>query len=251
MAEAAAGAANAGLVNYGTHRPNDIKQWWSRAAWSAGAGIVVWFINHNEYPGPSINILIVALLAAAVCAAIAYYKRQFDRSAIFTLRDRLVRDLALKGSERILDVGCGLGLLSIAAAKYLKAGRVIGLDWWDPTVISGNSAEKARENAKAEGVADRVRFETSDLSKFTYPDSNFDLVISSFALSRLPDDIARRQTLAEIMRVLKPGGNILLFDGLDLEHYGNVLTQLGAQGIRYSSWSWPWLTPARVLTARK
>ena len=48
---------------------------------------------------------------------------------------------------------CGRGLLAIGAAKRLKTGKVTGIDVWNPQELSGNSADAAKENAKAEGVA--------------------------------------------------------------------------------------------------
>ena len=50
--------------------------------------------------------------------------------------------------------------MTIGAAKRLKAGKATGVDVWDPAVLSGNSSDAAKANAKLEGVADKVRFET-------------------------------------------------------------------------------------------
>jgi len=56
------------------------------------------------------------------------------------------------------------------AAKRLKAGKATGVDVWDATVLSGNSSDAAKANAKLEGVAERVRFETGDIRKLAYPE---------------------------------------------------------------------------------
>jgi len=107
-----------------------------------------------------------------------------------------------------LDVGCGRGLLAIGAARRLKTGKVTGIDVWNPQELSGNSADAAKENAKTEGVADRVRFESGYARKLVYPENHFDAVISANALHTLADDQEREQALREMLRVLKPGGTI-------------------------------------------
>ena len=84
-----------------------------------------------------------------------------SRVAKLRLRDQLLDSLALRGDERVLDVGCGRGLLAIGAAKRLKNGKVIGIDVFNPFDLSGNSPEAAKANAKIEGVADKAKNQCS------------------------------------------------------------------------------------------
>ena len=58
----------------------------------------------------------------------------------------------------------------IGAAKRLKSGKATGIDIWSQQDLSGNSADAVKQNAKIEGVNDRVRIETSDARKLVYPD---------------------------------------------------------------------------------
>jgi ubiquinone/menaquinone biosynthesis C-methylase UbiE len=166
-------------------------------------------------------------------------------------RDRLLDALELTGAEKVLDSGCGRGLMAIGAAKRLKSGRVTGVDVWNPQDLSGNSIDAAKANAKIEGVADRVRFETCDLPKLVYPESNFDVAVSFSAIHRLPESDWRDQAVREMYRVLKPGGRLLIFDTFHTGRYAHVLRECGAADIELSPWSLLWCAPSRSVTARK
>ena len=190
-------------------------------------------------------------LLAAACSGVAACKIRSSREGKLHLRERLLDQLALRGDEKILDIGCGRGVMAIGAAKRLKTGKVTAIDTWNPADLSGNSAEAAKENAKAEGVADRVRFEPGDPCKLVYPANQFDVVVSMTALHRLADDHEREQALREMLRVLKPGGRLLIFDTAETGYYAEVLRAGGAQDVQLSPWSFPWCRPSRSVTARK
>lgn len=246
-----AAAATAAKVDYGIDAPLIARGWFGRAAWSLGGGLLFWFMNRQEYPGPSARVLGALALVAAACAAIGWLKIHSSREGKLALREQLLDQLALKGDEKVLDVGCGRGLLAIGAAKRLKTGKVTGIDVWSPQDLSGNSAEAARENAKAEGVADRVRFDTGDARKLVYPDGFFDAVISSNALHTLEDDREREQALKEMLRVLKPSGRVVIFDTAETGRYAEVLRECGAQNVTLSAWTFLWCLPSRSVAARK
>jgi len=160
-----AAAASAARVDYGIDAPLIARGWFGRAGWSLAVGLAFWFMNRVDDPGPAVHVLVALVLVALACAAIGWFKIYSSRDGKLQLREQLLDQLALQGDERVLDVGCGRGLLSIGAAKRLKTGKVTGIDVWNPQDLSGNSAEAAKENAKAEGVADRVRFDTVDARK--------------------------------------------------------------------------------------
>lgn len=244
-------AANAATVDYGIDAPFIARGWYGRAGWSLGGGLLFWFMNRQDYPGPAARVLAALALVAVVCAAIAWWKIRSSREGKLELREQLLDRLALKGDEKVLDVGCGRGLLTIGAAKRLKTGKVTGIDVWNPQELSGNSAEAAKENAKAEGVADRVRFDIGDPRKLVYPDGNFDALISANALHTLEDDREREQALKEMLRVLKPGGRLVIFDTAETGYYADVLRNCGAQDVTPSAWSFLWCHPSRSVAAHK
>ena len=77
-----------------------------------------------------------------------------------------------------MDVGCGLGKMTIGVAKHLSTGKIIGIDIWSKVEIPGNSPEHAYANAQIEGVGGKVEFETGNVLSIPFPDNSFDVVTS-------------------------------------------------------------------------
>ena len=244
-------AAVATPPDYGIDAPRIVRSMFSRAAWTLGIALVIYFINRSEYPGPAARMCGVLALIGLVFLAVGAAMVWSSRVAKLRLRDQLLDLLQLKGDERVLDVGCGRGLLAIGAAKRLKNGKVVGIDVWSPFDLSGNSADAARANAKLEGVADKVRFETSDARKLVYPDNHYDVVTSSLALHNIPEQEDRAQAVREMFRVLKPGGKLAVFDLFRTGEYIQVLNAAGAKEMTVSKTTFLWCVPGRTLTARK
>lgn len=248
---AGAVTGNTGGPDYGLDSPALVRDWWHRAGWFIAIGLGVWFINHEEYPGVSAQLFAVLGLLGAASAGVAWHKIQSSRQGKLRLREQLMDQLALQGDEKVLDVGCGLGLMSIAAAKRLKTGKVTAIDTWNSQDISDNSVEAAKENAKSEGVAERIRFEAGNPCKLVYPADQYNVVVSAMALHRLDDDNQRAQALREMLRVLKPGGRLLVFDTVETGYYAGILSMSGAQDVQLSPWTFLWCRPWRSVTARK
>jgi len=244
-------AAVATAPDYGIDAPRIVRSMFSRAAWTLGIALVIYFINRSEYPGPAARMCGVLALIGLAFLAVGAVMVWSSRVAKLRLRDQMLDSLQLRGDERVLDVGCGRGLLAIGAAKRLKNGKVIGIDVWNPFDLAGNSADAARANAKLEGVQDRVRFETSDARKLVYPDNHYDAVVSNLVLHNLPEQEARAQAVREMFRVLKPGGKLAIFDIFRTGEYADVLRATGAKDIELSKASFLWWVPGRSLTAKK
>ncbi|HJZ49762.1 MAG TPA: methyltransferase domain-containing protein [Roseiflexaceae bacterium] len=114
-------------------------------------------------------------------------------------------DLAqLHVGERVLEVGCGTGTLALIAKQRVGAtGRVSGID---PSV---QMIARARRKAARHSLT--IDFEVGVIEQLAFPDQSFDVVLSSFMMHQLPDDL-KRQGLAEIARVLRPGGRLVVID---------------------------------------
>jgi arsenite methyltransferase len=243
--------AEAAKPDYGLDAPIIVKRMFTRGAWALAIGLTLYLINHTEYPGPSLRLLSALGVIGLAFVATGAFMVWSSRVAKLSLRDRLLDSLDLRGDEKVLDVGCGRGLLLIGAAKRLRTGKTTGIDVWNTQDLSGNSADATKQNAKLEGVAERVRIENGDARKLVYPDNNYDVVVSSLAIHNIPDRSERNQAVREMWRVLKPGGRLLIFDIFHAGDYANVLRECGAQDVKLSELGFLWCVPSRSVTARK
>jgi arsenite methyltransferase len=154
-------------------------------------------------------------------------------------RERLLDLLAWTGRERVLDVGCGRGLLLVGAAKRLTGGAgggtAAGIDLWQKEDLSGNRPEATLENARLEGVADRVEVQTADMREMPFPDGSFDTVLSMNAVHNVYSRSGRAKAIAEICRVLKPGGAVLIVDIRHIRQYAAALRAGGCTDARRAS----------------
>ena len=109
----------------------------------------------------------------------------------------------LRTGEVVLDLGCGAGMDSILAADRVgPTGRVIGVDMTGPMV------EKARANASAIGI-ENAEFHRGEADRLPVVDGSVDVVISNGVFNLCPD---KPRVLAEVFRVLRPGGRLLMAD---------------------------------------
>jgi len=148
------------------------------------------------------------------------------------LRERLLDSIPWRGDERVLDVGCGPGLLTVGAAHRVPNGSVVGVDVWNPRAVSGNRAESVLENATIEGVSNRVDVKEGDARKLPFPDGSFDVVVSNFVVHELQARADREQMMREVARVLKPGGHVMLVDFIFTDECLEDLRKLGIEAER-------------------
>ena len=148
------------------------------------------------------------------------------------LRQRLLDRLLWSGTERVLDVGCGRGLLAIAAAQRVPGGSVVGIDVWDHTALTSNRPESVLQNAQIEGVGNRVEVQQGDAREIPFPDGSFDVVLSNFVMHELRTRRDRERMMREIARVLKPGGRVALVDFIFTDECVGDLRNFGVSGRR-------------------
>src|SRR6516165_11820770 len=118
------------------------------------------------------------------------------------MRDRLLANIPWRGDEAVLDVGCGRGLLLIGAAKRLTTGKAVGVDIWQAEDLSGNRPEATQENARLEGVSDRVEVKDGDARRLPFADRTFDVVVTKEVLRNIDNATELDTAVREIARVL-------------------------------------------------
>ncbi len=120
------------------------------------------------------------------------------------LRQRTVTLARLQPGDAALDVGCGTGTLAMEVARRLgRAGRVAGVDP-SPEQIARARAKAARRHVP-------IDFQIGVIEQLAFPDQTFDVALSTLMMHHVPESL-KRQGLAEIARVLKPGGRLVIAD---------------------------------------
>ena len=172
---------------------------------------VIWKITGISATGVIADLWIISLCALFSLAGIAFFLAGMWSSRVgkFRMRDKIFESIELKGNEEVLDVGCGRGLLLIAAAKRLTTGTATGTDHWKGTVEYKNTSEMTWENARIEGVSDKIKIIDGDVTSLPFTDNKFDVVTTSLMLHHVKNtDLA----LKEMVRVLKHGGVLVIAD---------------------------------------
>jgi ubiquinone/menaquinone biosynthesis C-methylase UbiE len=147
--------------------------------------------------------------------------------------DELFEHLDLKSGINVLDVGCGTGIALLKLRnKMNENGNFHGID------ISKGMIEQAQKKAES---YDNCLFKVGDAENIEYPKETFDLVISNMVIQYLPD---QNKGLAEMNRVLKPGGKLALsYEG---EYYGKPMfeafkTVAERMGFKKAADTWRWI----------
>jgi ubiquinone/menaquinone biosynthesis C-methylase UbiE len=123
-------------------------------------------------------------------------------AAFLAIRDRIVELAEPRADDRVVDLGAGTGLLTLALAPRVQ--EVVAVD------ISQRMLERLDDAALADGVLN-VEFLAGDLRRLPLEDEAATLVVSNYAFHHL-DDAGKELALAEARRILKPGGRVVIGD---------------------------------------
>lgn len=106
----------------------------------------------------------------------------------------------LRPGQDLLDVGCGPGTITGDLARVVAPGRVVGAD----------ASAEVLQRARATGAAANLTFEVADAYRLPFGDATFDVAHAHQVLQHVSDPVA---VLAEMRRVLRPGGTLAVRDG--------------------------------------
>ena len=189
--------------DYGIGNPRAIRNLFIAGACAIAAGLAVPVFHAGGFRifliGPT--LLALGSLSLALSASMLAY----SLLGKFNVRNRMLKAIAWRGNETVLDIGTGSGLLAIGAAKHLKTGTVAVAGSWDGEDASGCPLEAVQRNAEIEGVQDRLELVSGDPRNIGFVDNSFDAVLCLQGLDSM-DAAGLNLACREIARVLKPRG---------------------------------------------
>ncbi|QUG86951.1 class I SAM-dependent methyltransferase [Bacillus nitratireducens] len=126
------------------------------------------------------------------------------------IHDLIVAKVNWDGKGKILDIGTGSGSLIIKLARTFPESFLTGIDYW-----GGNweySKAQCQQNAKIEGVSDRIDFLKASAAELPFTDDEFDIIVSCLTFHEVQDKENKTEVIKEALRVLKPGGKFVFLD---------------------------------------
>jgi arsenite methyltransferase len=161
---------------------------------------------------------------------------------------RTLDGLGLRGDERVLEVGPGRGAVLVTAARRIPRGHLVGVDIWRPQDQSGNGPDALLANARSAGVEDRIEVRRGDMRALPYTAPEFDLALAGLAIHNLPP-ADRPVAVRELLRVLRPGGRLVIVDFQGTTAYAETLRTAGARDVQVSGLQFAMHPPTRIVTA--
>lgn len=144
--------------------------------------------------------------------------RVTTREAAF--KARIVELAAVRAGERVLDLGCGTGTLALAIGRSQPGAAITGVD--------GDEAMLAQAQDKLDHAGVEVELRQAMAQALPFEDASFDVVVSSLFFHHLVREV-KEQVAAEIVRVLRPGGRMVV---ADWSRPADLMMAVAALGIR-------------------
>lgn len=234
--------------NYGIDAPGVI-----RNNFIAGAAILVIALAFPTVRIGNVNILLIPgfLYPAASFLIVGSLMLIYALVGKFRHRDRLLAKVPWTGTEQVLDVGAGRGLLLIGAARRLTSGHATGIDIWNAEDLSSNGPKGLETNIALEGVANHTTILSEDAQAMSFPNAAFDVILSNLCLHNIYNRPGRNKACSEIARVLKPNGLAVISDYKHVRDYAAEFEKLGLK-VELCPLDWTGtFPPLRMLVAHK
>jgi arsenite methyltransferase len=222
-------------INYGVDGPNFIR---GLVIGTVSLGLLASLLILFPFNGFTRAVAIICCTGSFLCMLEAFLMGLYAKKGKFTHRDRMLSLIDWQGTESVLDVGSGLGLLLIGAAKRLSSGQAIGIDIWNKDDLTHNSLDQALINAEQEEVGNKVRIKNETIVQTSFQAAYFDVILSNLCLHNISDRQQRQQACQEICRLLKPGGVALISDFTHTKEYEVAFINLGLSVERIGPFYW-------------
>jgi ubiquinone/menaquinone biosynthesis C-methylase UbiE len=155
------------------------------------------------------------------------YTQGYSKAAVASHASRTIESDAsflipyLRATDHILDVGCGPGTITVGFGEIATEGSVSGIDISEEVLqLARETANTARARLGSDKSLAPITFQKADLlAGLPFPDNTFDVVFNSQLFPHLPTHDMRARALAEMRRVLKPGGIMASRDAAELHFY--------------------------------
>ncbi|HXW37891.1 MAG TPA: class I SAM-dependent methyltransferase [Nitrososphaerales archaeon] len=239
-----------GSLGYGIDQPRTIAILFAAGVIGLSSGLIVNRVLSPTNPriadtalgaGLGIGGLILLVVAALIWSSRIGKMRQISK---------LTKAIPWGGTETVLDLGCGRGAFSVAAATRLSTGAIISLDLWRKRDVTGNDPRSLMANADGAHVGDKVTPVKGDIRVLPFSNESFDAIISAMALERL----GRKEVdeaVGEINRVLKKGGRLAVLDTGRGHEFSDMLKNAGMRDVNVSLLRLGLFPPAQTVMARK
>lgn len=175
----------------------------------------------------------------------------YSKFGKFRHRDRILNLIKWRGDEKILDIGTGLGLLMIGAAKRLTTGKSFGIDIFQSKDLSNNSVARLKLNIELENVSSKVEIVKENIIKTNFANDFFDVIVSNLCLHNIPSSEDRKAACAEIFRIVKPGGTVIISDYTNVSEYISNFKNLGMEVHKEGTYFLDTFPPLKIIKARK